>query len=208
MDQKLLQDAKYFEQLALNLELAEVEIAADSGVSLEEARLRSEVAREKFEVPAQDGEKAAWHEEYEYLRTTGWPWRVAAFIAWSASPRAGRCPKTQLELAQKVLGLNSDRVIYTWRKKNPAIDEVIGFMQASPLFKHRRDFFEALVQSAADPDYKHHPDRKLALEMTGDHVPRTKVDISAKDPNDLSEWTDAELDELARNVLKKKEKDA
>lgn len=226
MDEKLLRSANYFEQLALNLDMDEGEAAAEQGISPEEARIRSEVARKAFEgsghelpereergptLPSPNGqeqahlgrEKSPWFEEYEYLRASGWPWRVAAFIAWSASPRKGREPKTQLELAQKVLGLNSDRIIYTWRKKNPAIDEVIGFIQSKPLFQHRRDLYEALVASATDPNYKSHQDRKLAFEMLGDHVPRTKVDVHTKDPNDLSEYTDEELKQLAANILKK-----
>ncbi len=64
-------------------------------------------------------------QDYQMLRDQCWPWRVAAYIAWASSPRVGRQPHTQMELAKQILGLTSDRVINTWRKKNPAIDEIV-----------------------------------------------------------------------------------
>ena len=195
------------------------DISIEAGISPEEARLRSEMARKAFETedpsldPSPDSQErevlTEWYEDYEELRAAGWPWRVAVFIAWSASPKKGRKPKTLILLAQNVLGLNSDRVIHTWRKKNPAIDETIGFMQAAPLMQHRRDFYTALAESAADPSYRNHPDRKLALEMTGDYTPRTQVDLKRPiDLDDLSQLSEEELAEIARLGGTKKAKDA
>jgi hypothetical protein len=91
--------------------------------------------------------------------------------------------------------LKSPRVIYTWRKKNPAIDDVVSLMQSAPLFEHRRDVIEALITVAAEADYKGHSDRKLFFEMIGDYTPRQEVDLSQRkaDGDDLSGLSDEEL---------------
>jgi len=41
-------------------------------------------------------------------------------------------------------------------------------MQASPLIDHRRDIYEALVESAVLEGSQGHQDRKLALQLLGD----------------------------------------
>jgi hypothetical protein len=143
-----------------------------------------------------------WLEDYFLLREARWPWRVAAYIAWAGSPRQRRWPHTQLQLAQDVLGLNSDRVILTWRKKNPAIDETVALMQSAPLYQYRRDIYDALIQSASEPGYRNHPDRKLALEMMGDFVPRAQLDLKKPfDPDDLSEYSTAELKQIGKSLI-------
>jgi hypothetical protein len=109
------------------------------------------------------------------LRREGFTWRVAAWIAWAASPARGRWPETQLKLATDVLGLKADRVIAKWRMKNPRIDERVAKLQVEPLMRHRRDVIEALVTSASDPDPRSHPDRRMFLEMTGDYLPRGQM---------------------------------
>ena len=170
-------------------------------VSPEEAWLRSATARsvlDKGEHPEQPG----WMAEYQKLRAAGWPWRIAVFIAWAASPRGSRWPRTQDELAREVLGLASDRVIHTWRKKNPTIDETIALVQAAPLMAHRRDILEALIESALNPNYKNHPDRKLALEMLNDYQSKIQVDERHSGTADLSDLSEAELDRLAGRLLK------
>jgi hypothetical protein len=116
----------------------------------------------------------AYYEVYLDLRDGGWPPRIAAYIAWASSPRQNRWPKTQDELAL-LLGLTSDRQFTKWRRANKAIDDLIAKLQIEPLLKHRADVFTALITSASTPDYKNQPDRKLYLEITGDHVPTTKV---------------------------------
>lgn len=121
---------------------------------------------------------AAWWLDYLELVERGWDWRKAVYIAWEASPVHGRTPSTQCELATQVLGLASDRVIRTWREKNPEMQDEIVRMQAAPLLKHRRDIYDALVAVASDPDPKSHQDRKLALEMLGDYRPRAQADVA------------------------------
>lgn len=153
-----------------------LEEVADGAVSPEEARLRSETARRILADKGGDPEHLpGWYEEYLNLLDGGWPWRVAAYIAWAASPRQGRWPETQDKLATEVLGLTSDRQITKWRNQNAAIADMISALQVAPMLKHRADVVNALIRSATDPDYKNHQDRKLYLEMTGDYVPTSKL---------------------------------
>jgi len=120
-----------------------------------------------------------WWIEYLELRAEGWEWRKAALIAWMASPRTKRWPKTQAELATGHLGLESDRVLRKWREDDPAIDERVARLQVAPLFQHRRDVIEALVAVSKQHHHLAHSDRKLFLEMTGDYKP--KREITGKD---------------------------
>lgn len=201
------------EQLALGLELEE-EPKAQGGepgwVDPAEAHMRSELARKAEESrqkakidAAASGEKPGavsdWSEDYLRLRDNGWPWRVSAYISWAASPKRDRWPKSVEDLATEVLGLTSARVIYTWRKKNKAIDEVVSLMQAAPLLEHRRDVIQALITAASDPDHRSNPDRKLLFEMTGDYIPRQRNEEgkSGEPIRDLSEISEEELDMMS-----------
>lgn len=183
-------------QMRLALDLPEPEEAHSSAA---DSRLREEAAREALEKMRGKMGAPKWLEEYFQLRAGGWPWRVAAYIAWAATPRVGRQPKTQEELARNHLGLTSDRVISTWRRRNPAIDTMVEMLQSAPLFRHRAEIYTALVVSAVKPDYKHHNDRKLALELLGDYVPRHAVsaDVRQRRVSDLAELNEDELDALA-----------
>jgi hypothetical protein len=184
-------------QLPLDLDLPEAE--EDTAVGYEAAQARSEQSRKTLDAMFGKSGAPRWLEDYLELARGGWPWRVAAYIAWASSPRAAREPKTQDELARVHLGLTSDRAISTWRKRNPAIDEVVRMMQAGPLFKHRSEIFTALVSVAVKPDYKGHADRKLALELMGDYTPLRKVlaELRKKGDGDAGDLSDIELDELA-----------
>ena len=137
-----------------------------------EARRKSELAKMALgnlkELPE-------WYEEYLKLTNRGWPWRVAAYIAWAATPKVNRWPRTQAELATDVLGLGSDRQIIKWKVRT-AVMEMVSKLQVAPMLKHRADVIEALISSASDPDYKGHQDRKLYLEITGDYIPSSKLD--------------------------------
>lgn len=107
-----------------------------------------------------------WFAEYEEL-SAKFSWRIAAYIAWSSSPRVYRKPRTQVDLAQ-LLGLKSDRTIRKWVEDKPEILAEIKRLQASPLVAHRRDIYDALVKGALDVE-RGHQDRKLALELMGDY---------------------------------------
>lgn len=185
-------------QLSLALDLSEEGL---EGLTAEEARLREETARQALEGRVD----LKWLEEYNKLRNGGWSWKVAAYIAWASSPGSSRTPKTQEELARKFLGLNSDRVIATWRKKNPAIDEMVSILQSAPLWDYRAEVFRALTANAVKPDYKTHNDRKLFLELTGDYIPTAKLAAMLAKGNitkeDLSEYSDAELAALYRQLV-------
>jgi len=194
--------------------------AAAAGESPGDAQIRAETARRVFEgrtqstPPSPTGTQEAqaqgavgayepeWYEMYQNLKGSGFKWRVAAYIAWAASPKIGRWPKTQEELATQVLGLSTDRVIGTWRRKNPAIDELVSDLQAAPLLEARADVFKALRQSAAIVDHRSNPDRKLFLEMTGDYVPHAKIDLGgAAAGDDLSQYSEEELRKMAKKAL-------
>lgn len=185
-------------QLAFDLDVEEEEV--ERGLSKEEKTRRSEAARLALESTGCETLPSArfeWMEEYFQLRDAGLPWRIATYIAWAASPKKTRKPKTQGELAT-LLGLASDRVIYQWRRKNPEIDAMISVLQAAPLLAHRRDIYEALIESASDPDHRSNPDRKLALELMGDYTPRSKVDVEGLGGGkfDLENMSDEDLDRL------------
>lgn len=184
-------------QLSLELDLPEPE----EGAGVEDARIKSEAARNALNGMYGKLGSPKWLDDYLELMKGGWPWRVAAYIAWASSPRAGREPKTQDDLARFHLGLTSDRAIATWRRRNPAIDETVRIFQTGPLFKHRAEIFTALVAVAVKPEYKSHNDRKLAFELMGDHVPTSKLQAEMKrrgiGVDDLSELSDEELLELA-----------
>lgn len=156
-------------QLALDLDLPEVE---ETHISPAEAALRLETARHALE---QTTEKPAWFTQYEDLIDAGWPFRIACYIAWASIPKTKRTPKTLHDLATEILGLTSARPIFTWRNRNPTIDDTVAIMQAAPLFEHRREIYDALIDSAKTADYKNHNDRKLALELLGDYVPRKDI---------------------------------
>lgn len=208
-------DFQALEQLALALDLPEPE--EEVGLSREDAQRVSLAAMQALDgltqrpaslddasarppspnlSPLKGGE--GWFADYLRLKEMGFSWRVAAYIAWEASPKGSRWPGSVTDLATEVLGLKSPRVIYTWRKKNPTIDEIISVMQTAPLYEHRRDVIEALIEVASDPDYKGHSDRKLFFEMIGDYVPRSQVDLGKKkiSDDDLSELSDEELRRL------------
>lgn len=194
-------DPQTIEQLSLELDLPEPE--ENVGLSQDEVLRASMAAMQAFEVrletpaspDAGPSARDGWLGDYLRLKELGYDWRLAAYIAWESSPKVDRWPKTLGELATEVLGLASPRVIYTWRKKNPAIDSVISMMQSAPLYAHRRDVIEALIAVAKDPDYKGHQDRKLYFEMIGDHTPRKDVNLldNRAPRDDLSELSDEEL---------------
>lgn len=157
---------------------------------LDEAQLRSDAARRVFE--ASEG-AAPWLEDYWALLAEGWSWRQAVYLVWASQPKPTRQPKNQYELATEVLGLTSDRAIRDWRQENPAMEARIARLTASVLSKSRAEIYAALVEAASDPDPRAHSDRRLALEMMGDYVPRQKLLVGRELPDDLSEISDEEL---------------
>lgn len=128
-----------------------------------------------------DGEAVpSWAETYNTLLNANVRPRIAAFVAWATMPKKYRWPETQEQLATEVLGLRSDRVIATWRKKYPEIDAMISVMQAEAMLEYRPGAFHALGTVASDPSYRAASDRKLFFEMTGDHTPKQKIETDAR----------------------------
>ncbi len=152
-------------QLSLNLD---IDIPNDETASVEDAKLKSESSRMALELLYGKSGAPRWLDDYLELCKGGWPWRVAAYIAWASTPRGSREPKTQEELARFHLGLTSDRAITTWRTRNPLIDQMVHKLIGSPLWKHRAEIITAMVAVAVRPDAKGHQDRKLALKLMGD----------------------------------------
>ncbi len=157
---------------------------------LSEAQIRSERARRVFEVEEQAG---PWLDDYWALISGGWTWRQAVYMIWEAQPPRSRTPKTQSELATMVLGLTSDRMISKWKQDNPAMSARIAKLTVSALAKARAQVIAALAESAKSSNPRSHADRRMFLEMTGDYVPRQKVDFGAVLPDDLSEMDSDDL---------------
>ena len=152
-------------QLSMNLE---IDVPIEEGQSQDDAKMKSERSRKALELLYGKAGAPRWIEDYLELAKGGWPWRVAAYIAWASTPKGSREPKTQDELARFHLGLTSDRAIVTWRKKNSLIDQMVHKLQGSPLWKHRTEIITAMVAVAVKPDAKGFQDRKLALTLMGD----------------------------------------
>jgi len=155
-------------QLKLALNLPEEEQV--SGVlSEEQIRLRSQVARSALEGGHvwPGGKAPEWFEQYISLLGGGWDWRVAVYISWKAMPKGRRWPKTQEELATKVLGLASDRQISIWRGKNPAIDAMARDLGAGMVLEALGDVYQAMIEVASKPDYKGKGDRELLFKLAG-----------------------------------------
>lgn len=192
-----------YRQLSLELDLPEVE---SDDVTPDEARRRSDIALQALK--AMKLETAPWLESFFELLEGGWAWRQAAYIAWASTPKNGRIPVTQDELARNYLGLTSDRPIATWRKRNPAILETIAILQSAPLWEQRADQFKALNEGAnkAGDDYKFFNHLKLAMEIRGDYVPASQIsaELRKKLTGDLSDLSDEEL-ELIEQALRNRD---
>ena len=154
------------------------------------AQLKTDAARRVFEVMPEWG---PWMEDYYSLVAEGWTWRQAVYIVWASLPKSSRIPGSQGELARQVLGLTSDRVIRDWRERNPMLDARVARMTAGALARARAEIYQALITAATSPDPRAHSDRKLALEMLGDYMPRQRVDVGAPVPD---EWVEVDVERL------------
>lgn len=193
-------DEEYI-QLALGLDLPEVEL---DGVSVEEARRRSDAGYRAFMLLKSTGRQPEWFKRFEFLSAKGLPWRQAVYVAWASMPKEGRKPETQEELATKFLNLTSDRAISTWRHKNPALDTMIAVMQSFELWEYRGDWFANLIkgmQKAGD-DYKFFNHLKLFGEITGDYVPLAQLAavLKRKADSGAHDVDEDVLDELAEEA--------
>lgn len=127
----------------------------------------------------------------------GWYWRDAAYIAWKSIPRKHRQPELLYEL-EEMLGMARGGMNKR-RQKNPAIDQrAARAIVSGQLFDAVDGVIEALIESASNPNYKHHPDRKLALEMTGQYSPKQSIDLDVGQKGiDTSDLSEADLRRMA-----------
>lgn len=188
-------------QLALGLELSEVET---DNVSVEDARIRYEAGRTALFALKGLSTEPEWFSRFEMLVAGNWTWRQACYIAWASMPKEKREPETQEELAKKYLNLSSDRVISTWRKKNPAIDSMIFMMQSIELWEYRGDGFRNLIEGMkrAGTDYKFFNHLRMFMELTGDYVPLSQVAavLKKKVSGGAHDVDEDVLDDLAAGV--------
>lgn len=185
----------------------QLEIEVEPGakaLSAQDLRVMAEAAKEALKKENIPFEKAVrWLDTFQELLNVGWRWQVAAFVAWASTPKRKRWPRTQEELAVEVLGLASDRAIANWRKKNPAIDELIGILQGNAMLEGRADAIDALLESAATDSYRNQPDRRLLFQLTGDLVEKSEVGVTNPLTQDNNKLSDAAL--LAKAGPKAKE---
>lgn len=133
----------------------------------------------------------AWSDVYQALLQDGWPWRKAAYIAWSSLPSKQRQPETLAEFANTI-GLSSSQQIRIWRSKNPAIDATVLKLSQAHLMSSGPDIVDSLIASATNPSYKNAPDRRVALEMMQLYTPR-KIRVDETVTADESDLSDEEL---------------
>lgn len=107
----------------------------------------------------------AWYPAYQAIKDR-FEWRKAAYIAWSASPKRGRVPALEDEMAH-LLGYTAARTFRKWKKENPDIDAAIREMKLAPLDEHLADVLVAWIESAQIVGRDGHADRKLFLERAG-----------------------------------------
>lgn len=209
----MLGDLERLEQLDLDLgegfaitdgDGKETALCADAVRARSEQAMRLLDARfstaENEEAAQQDGLNQ-WRLLYGSLRDMGWPWRVAAYIAWEASPKLGRWPETVKDLATQVLGLTSDRQIYTWRQKNPMIEELIVKMRTDPLMAHLPKIWQAFIDVATTADYKSIPAMRMAFEMAGIYREQKEIHhFRDDDEQDLETMSYEELIDLERRL--------
>jgi len=131
----------------------------------------------------------AWYPTYQAIKER-FEWRKAAYIAWAASPKKGRVPALEDDMAQ-LLGYTAARTFRKWKKENPDIDAAIREMKLAPLEEHLADVITAWVDSALIVGRDGHADRKLFLERAG------LLGESGALTEDEREWWEATEDKSA-----------
>ena len=163
----------------------------------EKARLALSAHYEKWFTGIQPFEnvsvdQAGWFAIYQILvEEKGRPWRQAAYMAWKAWP-GDKWPESQQEMA-KILGLTSDRQFYTWRAKDPSIDEQIQLLWDQLVKDQVMEVDRASLIVAMERDYKATQERRLFYQRHGILDQETTVRIRL---DDVSQLSDAELQKL------------
>jgi len=171
-----------------------------------------DVSRAQYATVREQLQRYAWYATYLELRAEELTladgrkrkldWRKAVYVAWASTPARDRQPATQEELATRILGLRSAHTISAWKRDFPDLETLIIKQQAAPLFNHRADIYDALVQVASMVDPKAAADRKLALELLGDYKPRKALEVSGEDGEPL-EVIRFDVSELSAETLRR-----
>lgn len=137
-----------------------------------------------------------WAGTYAELLGLGYSWRKTAYIAWSIQPKPTRQPKYGKDFA-KLIGF-SQRTVSKWALDRTLQAEIFRLRQRV-LSEAVPDVMEALVASATNSSYKHAPDRRVFLEMTGHYTPRQRMAIGPDtgDAGDFAHVSEAELERQA-----------
>lgn len=149
-------------------------------------------------------DRLPWADRFVAEIGQGWGWRKAAYIAWASMPANLRSPKTlgqtkdgENGLAQ-LLGLRSEKAFARWRKDNPAIDQAVARFAMESVMAATPDIVNALIESASNPSYKHAPDRKIALAMSGLYQKEQTLLLKGQETEeDMAQKSDEELERLA-----------
>jgi hypothetical protein len=158
-------------QMSFDWDLPEEE--SNSALSADEIQLRKDVAKIFIEDPVHwekndEGKpiKPYWFDRYINLHegNARFPFRVAVLTAWLETPKKYRYPKTQDELAE-MLGMSSDRQFSVWMAKNPQIRAVVHNSWHEKIMDHLNDSVNAMLEVAAEPDYKGRGDRELHFKL-------------------------------------------
>lgn len=107
------------------------------------------------------------------------------FIEWLATPKPQRKPKTQKQFA--LLIQVDEGTLSDWKHLDGLLDDVNALARYH-LKDSLTDIYAALVKAATEGDV---PAIKLALEVSGEFVPRQRLDL------DLSKLSDDELQRIA-----------
>lgn len=155
-----------------------------------------DLCEERAPILGADGELAL-NERGEARVKRRWNWRQALYIAWMATPKHLRTPKTQDELAD-LLGLASTGTFRNWRRTHPEMSERIQSVPRELLITHLADVYDALATVASMYDPKANSDRKLFLELVGEYTPKPgAVAVASADLNmDMTNLSDEELERI------------
>jgi len=138
------------------------------------AKPTSRRSREALRIFEANRANYGWWEDYAKLRDEEVDWRVAAYIAWAASPRRTRMPVTLRELATDVLNVSAS-VVHRWRRMNPWIDKQVEEFGIGMLRRHQSDVIAAWIAAASNPDPKCFPDREAFLQKIGLYMPKQQT---------------------------------
>ena len=115
-------------------------------------------------------------------------WRKVLWLIWDGMNLEARelagWPTSQKAFCVDVLAV-SPRSVQNW-SNNKRLIEAAGLRPVSKLMRHRDNFFDALIDGAkaAGDDPRFFPHLRMALEMTEDYTPSSKLKHQGGDEGD------------------------